>query len=211
VGAPIRSWTAARFTLLELVVTIALVSILAGMGWVSTRDQLPRYRLQKAAKMLRLDLSQLRNEAIYRGLETRIVFMTSGNACDGTGPPAGSWLLQIGNAATNSTVWDTFPSDRAEDGTDDETGPGTVDLTDGARSEKSVCLRDWGALNAAPNEDALIFSPRGWLRNPDVDYQEGLIAFTLVGLDARQRGRTEEVDVFVAKSGMTTLQTRYGN
>jgi prepilin-type N-terminal cleavage/methylation domain-containing protein len=195
------------FTLLELVVTIALASIIASIGWVSTRDQLPRYRLQKAAKLLKSDLEQVRNEAIFRGKETRLAFQRSGGTCEPSAPAAGAWLLQIGDRSVGSTVWDTFPADRQEDGNDDDAGQGTVDLASGERSAKHVCLEDWGTLGLAPNEDAIVFNSRGWVRNPDVDYASGFIGLTLVNTDAR--GRRERVDLLVAKSGTTMLQTRY--
>lgn len=195
------------FTLLELVVTVALIGIIASIGWVSTRDQLPRYRLQKAAKLLRKDLEQVRNEAIYRGKETRLAFQRSGGACDGTTPSAGAWLLQIGNESIGSTVWDTFPADALDDGTDDDTAQGTVDLTSGDRAAKHICLEDWGSLGVPPNQDAIVFNSRGWVRNPDIDYTSGFIGITLINVDAR--GRRESVDLLVAKSGTSMLQTRY--
>jgi prepilin-type N-terminal cleavage/methylation domain-containing protein len=195
------------FTLLELVVTIALVSIIAGIGWVSTRDQLPRYRLQKAAKLFKSDVDQVRNEAIYRGKETRIALRRSGGPCDGTAPAAGAWLLQIGDKPVGSTVWDTFPADAQDDGSDDDTAQGTVDLTTGDRSAKSICLEDWGTLGIGENADAIVFNSRGWVKNPDGDYASGFIGLTLVNLDTR--GNRETVDLLIAKSGTTMLRTRY--
>jgi prepilin-type N-terminal cleavage/methylation domain-containing protein len=195
------------FTLLELVVTIALAAIIASIGWVSTRDQLPRYRLQKAAKLLRNDITQVRNEAIFRGKETRLALQRAGGTCDADTPATGAWLLQIGDKPVGSTVWDTFPADAQSDGTDDDKAQGTVDLASGERSAKHICLEDWGTLGLAPNEDAIVFNSRGWVRNPDVDYASGFIGLTLVNTDAR--GRRETVDLLIAKSGTTMLQTRY--
>lgn len=195
------------FTLLELVVTIALVGIIASIGWVSTRDQLPRYRLQKAAKLMRNDLAQVRHEAIFRGKEARLVLQESGGTCDGSTPPAGAWLLQIGDQPIGSTHWDTFPADAQDDGSDDDVGQGTIDLTSGQRETKNICLEDWGDLGLAPNEDAIVFNSRGWVRNPDDDYTSGFIGLTLVNIDAR--GRRESVELRIAKSGTTMLRTRY--
>jgi type IV fimbrial biogenesis protein FimT len=195
------------FTLLELVVTIALVGIIASIGWVSTRDQLPRYRLQKAAKLMRNDIAQVRHEAIFRGKEARLVLQESGGTCDGSTPAAGAWLLQIGDQATGSTSWDTFPADAQADGSDDDVGQGTIDLTAGQRETKNICLQDWGDLGVAPNQDAIVFNSRGWVRNPDDDYTSGFIGLTLVNIDAR--GRRESVELRIAKSGTTMLRTRY--
>ena len=196
-----------RFTLLELVVTIALIGIIASIGWVSTRDQLPRYRLQKAAKLMRNDLALVRHEAIFRGKEARLVLEQSGGTCDGSDPAAGAWLLQIGDQPTGSTVWDTFPADAQDDGSDDDAGQGTIDLTSGQRATKNICLEDWGDLGVAPNQDAIVFNSRGWVRNPDDDYTSGFIGLTLVNTDAR--GRRETVELRIAKSGTTMLRTRY--
>ena len=195
------------FTLLELVVTIALVGIIASIGWVSTRDQLPRYRLQKAAKLMRKDIAQVRYEAIFRGKEARIALQRSGGACDGSTAAAGAWLLQIGDQSIGSTTWDTFPADAQDDGSDDDVGQGTIDLAAGERATKNICLEDWGTLGIAPNQDAIVFNSRGWVKNPDVDYASGFIGLTLVNVDAR--GRRETVELLIAKSGTTMLQTRY--
>jgi prepilin-type N-terminal cleavage/methylation domain-containing protein len=196
-----------RFTLLELVVTIALVSIIASIGWVSTRDQLPRYRLQKAAKLMRNDVELVRHEAIFRGKEARIVLQQSGGTCDPDTPAVGAWLLQIGDQPIGSTKWDTFPADAQDDGTDDETGQGTIDLTSGDRAAKNICLQDWGDLGLAPNKDAIVFNSRGWVKNPDDDYTSGFIGLTLVNTDAR--GHRETVELRIAKSGTTMLRTTY--
>jgi prepilin-type N-terminal cleavage/methylation domain-containing protein len=196
-----------RFTLLELVVTIALVSIIASIGWVSTRDQLPRYRLQKAAKLMKNDVELVRHEAIFRGKEARLVLQQSGGTCDASTPATGAWLLQIGDQPTGSTKWDTFPADALDDGTDDDVGQGTIDLAAGGRATKHICLEDWGDLGVAPNQDAIVFNSRGWVRNPDDDYVSGFIGLTLVNTDAR--GRRETVELRIAKSGTTMLRTRY--
>ena len=70
-----------------------------------------------------------------------------------------------------------------------------------------VRLEDWGDLGVAPNQDAIVFNSRGWVKNPDDDYTSGFIGLTLVNVDAR--GRRETVELRIAKSGTTMLRTRY--
>ncbi len=85
------------FTLIELVVVVALFSVLATIGWGSTRDQMPRYRLIQAAKGLRGDLVHLRNLAVQTNRETRLTLQASLGDCAEADGYGGRWSLHAGD------------------------------------------------------------------------------------------------------------------
>ena len=184
--APLSA-AARRFTLLELVVTIALASIIASIGWVSTRDQLPRYRLQKAAKLMRNDVELVRHEAIFRGKEARLVLRQSGGTCDPETPAVGAWLLQIGDQPTGSTKRE-FPADAGRrNGRRGRTG--TIDSDRGRPRREEHLPEDWGdpRPRAEPGRDRVQLPRLG--AQSDDDYTSGFIGLTLVNTDARATER----------------------
>lgn len=67
------------FTILEMLVTMAIVSILAGLGYVSLpRD---RFAAREAARVLAADMNRARSEAIR--LNTNVALDFGGAACAG--------------------------------------------------------------------------------------------------------------------------------
>ncbi len=203
-------------TLTEVVVVIGVLAILAALGYSSMRDQLPRFRTVKAAKQLRSDLLDMRELAVRSNREARLVLTSSGGECLDGERWGGSWMLQIGNSSLGSTRWDTLPEDALEDGTDEDDSEGVVDIgPDGNRSAPDACLRQWAAINGpggGENVDAIVFSPRGWSRNPAEDFgTSGYIALTMVNADAVARGSADEISVLVTRSGMVRLASNRGD
>jgi prepilin-type N-terminal cleavage/methylation domain-containing protein len=202
------------FTLLELVVVLAIIGIVAAIGWGSTRSHLPRFRMITASKQLKSDLMKLRNLSVSTGRETRITFTGSPGACADPESWGGSWQLSIGNRSAGSSDWDLLPEDSRADGTDDDRSEGAVDLGDGGnRQARGVCLRQWSSL-AGPgtgNADSIVFSPRGYVTNPSADFSaSGSIDVTLVNLDAARHGVADEVSVRVYRTGAARLESTLG-
>lgn len=183
---------------------IAIVGVLAGMGWSTIQPEVDRFRMLKAARMLHADLQSLRATAIATNRETRIVFTDADDALDPAADQAGAWLLQAGDRSTASVVWDTLPIDGGEDSSE-----GERTLAPGGNDEAPhVSLARWPAL-AGPgtdNADAIVFSPRGWITNPPADFADGYLALRIVNKRALGRGATEEVTLRVSRGGLTRLE-----
>jgi len=186
--------------------------LLTALGYGSVRDQLPRFRTVRAAKQLRGDLMELRELAVNTNRETRLALVSSAGDCTDGRTYGGQWNLQIGNSSRGSSRWDTLPDDSAEDGTDDDMSEGQVDIGKGGnRQSADACLRQWGTLagpGSGGSQDSVVFSPRGWVRNPASDFgTSGYIALTLVNTDAVLRGSADEISVLISRAGMIRLST----
>ncbi len=134
--------------MVELAIVIALVGLLAAVGWGSIRPLLPRYRMIQVSKQLKNDLAGLRVLAIEQNRETRLLLEASDTSwTDPASPQAGRWLLQVGDRDLNSRSWNTLPVD--EGLVDTLTGEGTVDLSDGgSRESRGVSLVPWAPSRA---------------------------------------------------------------
>jgi prepilin-type N-terminal cleavage/methylation domain-containing protein len=205
----------AGFTLIEVGIVIALFSVLAAIGWGSTQGQMPRYRLIRAAKDMKGDLVNLRNLAVMSNRETRMVLAGSPGDCDTTDDYGGSWNLQAGNRSRNSTVWEFLPMDTEVEGEDEEQSEGRVDIGDGGnRDLKDVCLGAWADIRGpgTGNGDSIVFSPRGWVRNPTPDFNaQGYVELTLTNQAAGLLGVEDRVHILVSRAGMVRLHSTLGH
>lgn len=203
------------FTLIEAVVVLALLGVMAAIAWGSVRDLLPRFRMMSAAKQLKADLAELRNTAIVHNRETRLLLVSADSSYTDPGSPsAGAWWLQVGNRSLNARNWELMPADAAEDGTDDDTSQGVIDIAPGGnRAQPGASLIPWDPI-AGPgtgNGDAIVFSPRGWVTNPAGDFSsDGYISLTLVNKVALAHGVDDSVTLLVARSGMVRMETSMG-
>jgi type II secretory pathway pseudopilin PulG len=188
----------------ELVVAIAIIGILAGMGWSTIQPEVDRFRMMKAARMLHADLQSLRATAIATNRETRIVFTVADDALDPADVQVGEWLLQAGDRSTASVEWDTLPID---DGTDSSEGERSLS-PGGADETPHVSLARWPTLlgPGTDNADAIVFSPRGWVANPAGDFADGYVALRIVNKRALGRGADESVTLRVSRGGLTRLE-----
>lgn len=187
-------------TLLELAIALAVVAILAGIGIGVFQDRVTTYRMFSVARMLQSDLVTLRALAIDTNRETRVHFVEADLAMDAEDAQHGAWDLQVGNRASNSTQWDTLPID--EDGVVD-VSEGERSLETGGHNEaKWISLATWGTLE----DDAIVFTPRGWLGNPATDYVDGMISVQVVNKRALLNGQDEHVALSVARTGMVRMQ-----
>jgi len=196
-------------------VVIVLVGVIVAIGYGSVRDLLPRYRMIRISKQLRNDVLALRVTAIEQNREARIKLVESDASWeDPASAQAGSWLLQLGDRALNSRSWDTLPLDAAEDGSDDATSEGTIDIgRDGNREAKGVSLAPWDGLTGpgANNTDAIVFSPKGWVTNPAGDFgSDGYIQLKLVNKIALIDGVDDSVTLRIARSGMVRMVSSLG-
>jgi prepilin-type N-terminal cleavage/methylation domain-containing protein len=89
------------FTLVELMVTIAVIAVIATVGGVSFTQQLPHYRRKGDARTIHSSLVMARMKATSTGLQHALEFNLD------TTPQ--EYVLQQGNATTGSTTWSNRP------------------------------------------------------------------------------------------------------
>lgn len=202
------------FTLIELMVALVLLGFIATIGWGSMADSLPRFRMIRSARLLKSDMSNLRNLAVQSNRETRLRFVNSGGDCTDPDNWGGSWEMSIGDSSSGSEAWDLLPEDAFEDGSDDQQGEAVTDLgIDGNHRAGDVCLKTWSTLlgPGTGNFNAVVFSPRGWVTNPGSDFSSsGYIEFTLANQQATRKGLIDEVSIVVFRSGMIRLVSALG-
>ncbi len=192
--------TRSGHTLVELAVAIAIVGILAAVGWSNLQPQVDRFRMMRAARLLQSDLQMMRAMAISTSRETRVHFTAADAALDPDDVQVGEWSLQVGDHSQNSTEWDTLPVDA---GTGDGTQGERSLSVDGVDETPHVSLAPWPPL-AGPgtdNADSIVFSPRGWVANPVADFSDGYVALRIVN-----KRSTEDAVLRVSRGGLTRLE-----
>ncbi|MCP4809279.1 MAG: prepilin-type N-terminal cleavage/methylation domain-containing protein [Proteobacteria bacterium] len=198
------------FTLVELLFVLVLISVIVAIGIGSAQDLLPRFRMVKVGKDLRQDVAQLRVTAAETGRETRLLLVESDSSWDDAGTPnKGRWLLQVGNKSRASTSWDTLPIDATEDGVDNSSALGTVDLSaSGTDDTADVSLVPWSGIT----DDAIVFSPRGFVSNRDGDFVgDGYIQLSIINKAALVDDVEDAVTLNIARSGNVTLTSALGH
>jgi len=83
------------FTLIELIIVIAIFGVLAVMSYFGANALLPGYRLNGAIRMVRGDLYNAKMLAAKRNRQYRVVFSADG------------YELREGDKSSGSTVWTT--------------------------------------------------------------------------------------------------------
>lgn len=82
----------AGFTVIELMITVALLAILVGIAAPSLRDLTMNARITSQANDLMTDLAMTRSEAVKRSVRTAICTSSSGTACTSSNWQQG-WIV----------------------------------------------------------------------------------------------------------------------
>jgi len=90
------------FTLAELIITCAIIAIVAAVGGLTVNQQLPHYRLRGDSGTIASSLMLARMKATSSGLQHAIEFDLD----------ARRYILQRGNASSGSTIWTDQPYNR---------------------------------------------------------------------------------------------------
>jgi len=203
------------FTLVEIAVVLAIVGIISAISWGSVRRLLPRYRLVRATHGLAADIADLRMAAIDMNCETRILVQQLDGDLTDLSTWAGAWRLQAGNASAHSTRWEDLPVDALDDRTDDDHGENPVDIGPGGNREAArvgLTMQSTLAGPATGNDDAVVFTPRGWVANPAADFDSaGYITLDLTNKEALARGVQDSLSVRIARSGYVRIESSMGS
>lgn len=193
------------FTLVELVIVLAIIGVVAAVGIGSVRELQPRFRMIKASKELQADISRLRVAAVESGRETRLVLLEADPKWDSvSGDNVGEWVMQRGDSARGSTDWTTLEDGDAH----------VVISEDGSQELADVSLVPWSTLTgpSTGNADAVVFSPRGFVANPDADFgTDGYITLTFVNKASWADGIEDSVSLKIARTGGVTAISSLGN
>lgn len=193
--------------MVELLVAVALLSVVVAVGAWAAQARIGQYRLMSAARLFQSDVESLRALAVAENRESRLVFAESDAALDPSAPQVGTWLLQVGNQSTGSTAWDTLPvDDGAPDGSEGERSldPGGSEARSGISLAPPPPLTGPGLGNA----DAIVFSPRGFVSNPVSDFVDGFISLGFVNKRGTPvDGALPRVTLRVARTGLAHIET----
>ena len=116
------------FTLLELMVTIAILAIVAGIGVPSFIRTIENNRVQTAANNFFLSIIQARNEAVKRNAQVVLCKSDDGTGCVTSGDWEQGWIGFVSEDTTLDSgepifaVYDSLPNNatlRAVNGSDD--------------------------------------------------------------------------------------------
>jgi len=191
------------FSLIEMMIVVAIFSILAVVGFGSTRDTLPRYRTYSAAEQFAGNVATCRMAAIRSGYECRILMSDFDNKpAVITADNTGEYYLQLGNKSIQSDEFDTLPTSLME-------VKGHFSLAEGSTDYKrNVSIMDWGTINgtSGAGSDSIVFSPRGFIANPSSDFNDGYIVIRFVNKLAYQDGIEDIYKVQISRSGMTRIE-----
>lgn len=83
------------FTIIELMIVIAVIGVLAVMSYFAANALLPGYRLNGAIRMVRGDLQNAKMLAAKKNREYRVVFAST------------NYQVQKGEASSGSAAWTT--------------------------------------------------------------------------------------------------------
>ena len=201
------------FTLIELIIAVAIIGILSATGYTYLSRLIPRYRTYEAARDLASNIQKARGLAAQDSREYRIALIAADSAYLDPGTDnEGIYYVEAGNREFGSTSWDRLPRDPAPGGgspsSDDAIGEGTIDI---GQTLEGVSLVPWSALSGPPyagesNAECLVISPRGWLVNPNSDFSgDGYITVEFINKKALTSGQEERYQVRVSRAGMVRV------
>ena len=200
-----RSPLHSGFTLIELMIVVAIISILSALGLWRTRELIPRMNTRHVARDFANDIEMIRMRAIMSNREARIrVTDYDSNATSLSSAHAGAWILELGNKRIASDTWTAVDNS-------------TYDISaSGNQETKAVSLSysggDIGGPTSCSCTDSVVFTPLGQVLNPVGDFtSNGDIVFTFVNKIGRENGVVDDYLVRLYRSGMVRVDPSLSN
>lgn len=155
----------AGFTLIEMMVVVALFAIFAVLAYPSLTPLIPRFRLNRAVAEFTSEVQNARMMAIAEATEYRVCLGDLDGDPDNPAANStrGSYTIEKGNAMSGSNTWSAYKS--------------VFFIHSGDNYHNGVSLVFWTPIGGpgVGNENCMILSPKGWLDNPASDFDGGFI------------------------------------
>ena len=155
----------AGFSLIEMMVVVALFGIFAALAYPSLTPLIPRFRLNRAVAEFTSEVQNARMMAIAEATEYRVCLMDKDDDPDNAAASSthGGYRIDKGNAMSGSSIWTQYKS--------------TFFLYNSDNYYNGVSLVYWTPIGGpgAGNDDCIVLSPKGWLDNPASDFDGGFI------------------------------------
>ena len=201
----LRQRRTSGFTLIEMIISLTIISVISGLAIASSRELLPRYRTREAAREFANAVQNARIQAIQNNREARIrITDYDPNATSVSAGNAGAWVVELGNKRLGSSSWSTVDFSKH-------------DISeDGEEYRKQVSLKyDSGDLTGPTNcscTDSVVFSPIGHVLNPVDDFEaEGDIRVTFVNKSHNHLAVKDTYDIRIYRAGMTRVDPSLAN
>jgi prepilin-type N-terminal cleavage/methylation domain-containing protein len=193
------------FTLIEMIIVIAIMAVLSGLAISTSRELLPRFRTRQAARDFSNALQNARIQAIQNNRQTRVrITDYDTTATTGGGANAGAWIAEIGNKKMGSTTWSTLDFSKY-----DLSKTGTDYLKDVSLSYTSG---DLSGPSGCSCTDSLVYSPLGRVLNPVADFEsDGYIRLTFVNKSHNHLDNKDYYYVNVYRAGMARVDPSQGD
>lgn len=193
------------FTMIELLIVVAIIGILSALGMWRTREIIPKMNTRHVARDFANDMEMVRMRAIMSNRETRLrITDYDSNATSLNSAYAGAWILELGNKKTGSTTWSTITNS-------------TYDISaSGNQETKHVSLSYTGGDLSGPTTcsctDSVVFNPMGQVLNPATDFtSNGDITITFINKIGRANGVIDDYNVRLYRSGMVRVASALSN
>jgi Tfp pilus assembly protein PilE len=210
----------ARFTLLELIITVAIFTTVAGIGAWAGKNAIPRWQTRSMAYRIKADLERCRAIAIEYGNFCRMKILLYDSTLGTANAAKGQYRIQWCNTRWGTqtyaagTCWDTLPIDKP-DSAGGAFGQGFVNM---AAIAKKVSISGYGGATGDPhniawpgpwaaiNDDSIIFDWRGVAINPAANYTADGHLYIDVANKFMARS-AHELECYVVRVGINGAQS----
>ena len=128
------------FTLLEMMIVVALIAILSAVAVISIKSNMPQYYLSGAARQVLTDLMLARSKAVSNNTATTVNFSSTGYSIGGVTTDISSQFRGVTLSTKSTTGIITFYSMGTTSGSD------TITLTSPGLTSKLVVVSAAGGV-----------------------------------------------------------------